>query len=377
MASTINSDNGAVSGSAGLKTGADSSGVLALQTNGTTAVTVGTDQNTTFNTTGAVTLPVGTTAQRPGTPVNGMMRVNTTANTLEVYSTNNSSWNTVSSFINPPTSIDILVVAGGGTGGLITANRGAGGGAGGLVYITSFPVATGNYTVTVGSGGASSSGTAVASGSNSVFTGNGRTLTSLGGGSGGFNDGTNNGATGGSGGGQWYPGYAGAAATQPSTTNDGISTYTTSGFGNAGGTSGSSQPYASGGGGAGAAGGNFNAGGGPVGGIGKAYTISGTSTYYAGGGGGAGYPPAGGYVEYAGGLGGGGTGANDAYDTISNGTANTGGGGGSGGSGGSGVVILRYADTFGPAISVTGSPTITVAGGYRVYTFTASGSITF
>ena len=45
MASNINADNGVVSGSAGLKTSADSSGVLALQTNGTTAVTVNASQN--------------------------------------------------------------------------------------------------------------------------------------------------------------------------------------------------------------------------------------------------------------------------------------------------------------------------------------------
>ena len=48
MASNINADNGVVSGSAGLKTSADSSGVLALQTNGTTAVTIDTSQNATF-----------------------------------------------------------------------------------------------------------------------------------------------------------------------------------------------------------------------------------------------------------------------------------------------------------------------------------------
>jgi hypothetical protein len=48
MASIINADNGVVSGSAGLKTSADSTGVLALQTNGTTAVTVDTSQNATF-----------------------------------------------------------------------------------------------------------------------------------------------------------------------------------------------------------------------------------------------------------------------------------------------------------------------------------------
>jgi hypothetical protein len=64
-------------------------------------------------------------------------------------------------------------------------------------------------------------------------------------------------------------------------------------------------------------------------------------------------------------------------------TANTGGGGGGcaqvgdGGAGGSGIVIIRYADTFSAATSTTGSPTVTVAGGYRVYKWTGSGSITF
>jgi hypothetical protein len=45
MASIVNADNGSVSGSAGLKSTADSSGVLQLQTNGTAAVTVDTSQN--------------------------------------------------------------------------------------------------------------------------------------------------------------------------------------------------------------------------------------------------------------------------------------------------------------------------------------------
>jgi hypothetical protein len=40
-------------------------------------------------------------------------------------------------------------------------------------------------------------------------------------------------------------------------------------------------------------------------------------------------------------------------------------------------VIIRYADTFSAATFTTGSPTITVSGGYRTYTFTGSGSITF
>jgi hypothetical protein len=38
---------------------------------------------------------------------------------------------------------------------------------------------------------------------------------------------------------------------------------------------------------------------------------------------------------------------------------------------------LRYADTFALAVATTGSPTQTTTGGYHIYTFTASGSITF
>ena len=49
----------------------------------------------------------------------------------------------------------------------------------------------------------------------------------------------------------------------------------------------------------------------------------------------------------------------------------------SAGTGGSGIVIIRYADTYAAATSTTGSPTITTAGGYRVYKWTSSGSITF
>jgi len=51
----------------------------------TTAVTGG---NVTA--TGAWTIPVGTTAQRPSSPATGMIRFNTTTSLVEVY--NGSSW---------------------------------------------------------------------------------------------------------------------------------------------------------------------------------------------------------------------------------------------------------------------------------------------
>jgi hypothetical protein len=40
-------------------------------------------------------------------------------------------------------------------------------------------------------------------------------------------------------------------------------------------------------------------------------------------------------------------------------------------------VIIRYPDFFPAATTTTGSPTILVTGGYRIYTWTQSGTITF
>ena len=78
------------------------------------------------------------------------------------------------------------------------------------------------------------------------------------------------------------------------------------------------------------------------------------------------------------GNGGTGGGGNFTYS----GSTNTGGGGGGawgsvGGNGGSGIVVIRYPNTFDDAASTTGSPTFTNTGGYKIYKFTASGSITF
>jgi hypothetical protein len=86
-------------------------------------------------------------------------------------------------------------------------------------------------------------------------------------------------------------------------------------------------------------------------------------------------------------LGGNGGGGNGAWadSPVTAGNVNTGGGGGatrgadtsSGRPGGSGVVILRYADSFVAANATTGSPNVTVSGGYRIYRFWQSGSIQF
>jgi len=54
-------------------------------------------QRTLFNTTGAIKLPVGTTAQRPATPVAGDTRFNSTTSSTETY--NGSNWDSIASVV--------------------------------------------------------------------------------------------------------------------------------------------------------------------------------------------------------------------------------------------------------------------------------------
>ena len=241
------------------------------------------------------------------------------------------TFNTSGSF-TPTTNllVDYLVVAGGGSGGTYA---GGGGGAGG--FKTSLGGSrlslTGNagYTVTVGAGGAASSGFGN-NGSNSAFS----IITSTGGGGGAGNTGGTVGGSGGSGGG-------GTGTTAVAAGGAG-----TAGEGNNGGSSGGGSGGGGGGGGAGAVGANATPGGGNGGdgGVGLTSLISGSSVYYAGGGGGAGTSGGSG----SGGLGGGGKG--NVYQGVNAvaGTVNTGGGGGgdwvglTGAAGGSGIVIIRY-----------------------------------
>lgn len=271
----------------------------------------------------------------------------------------------------PTLDCQVLVVAGGGGGG---GQINGGAGAGGLLYYGSETPKTPNgsayaaprgvpLTVTVGAGGVGwagfEGGNTNTEGSHSVFG----TLIAYGGGTCGphTSETLRYSFNGGSGAGGMHDGQMTPGSGYP-------------GQGNRGGwmgyRAGNNYP-GGGGGGAGAAGqdpagGNSNGGNG---GVGLQYSISGTATYYAGGGGaGSGYS---GYGYGTGGTGGGGT--------NGSGTANTGGGGSGAASntnnGGSGIVIVRYSDTS-PAAVTTGSPTVTVTGGWRIYKFTGDGTIT-
>lgn len=219
-------------------------------------------------------------------------------------------------------NVEYLVIGGGGGGGLAGPGGGGAGGyrcsvsgessGGGASAESALTVTEGNYSITVGAGGATAPNTSThgVNGSNSVFG----SITSLGGGGGGSGDGIALPSSGGSGGGGSYfdngasgttgQGYRGGNSDRPS--------------------------YSGGGGGAGAPGQDITSNTSGAGGAGVTSSITGSAITRAGGGGG--------YSSGAGGSGGGGA-------HGSSGQANTGGGGGGnagGGNGGSGIVIIRY-----------------------------------
>lgn len=68
-----------------------------LAVTGTVAVTgaLTATLDSTFSSTGALTISKGTTAQRPGSPVTSMMRYNTTTNQFEGYSGSSPAWKSI------------------------------------------------------------------------------------------------------------------------------------------------------------------------------------------------------------------------------------------------------------------------------------------
>jgi hypothetical protein len=328
--------------------------------------------------TGALTVPSGTFAQRPGTPAPGMIRHNTDSSRLEHY--NGTAWQT----FQPETlEVEYLVVAGGGGGGG-SSTGGGGGGAGGFrtnVGGSLLSLASGtSYSVVVGAGG-TSTGSAATTGSNSSFAniesaGGGCVATS---GALGIDGGSGFGGSGEFSTNATIVGLGNVPATSPPQGNAGGIGFTYQGGGTV---------NRGAGGGGGGAGGNGSAAQIDVqagnGGIGADSSITGSTVTYAGGGGGgyyaqsAGSPPCPGGT---GGSGGGGDGAGTAASTAA--VANTGGGGGGRGNdgvttlfgkaGGSGIVIVRYLGaqraTGGTITAGTGS-----AAGYTIHTFTTSGT---
>jgi hypothetical protein len=300
--------------------------------------------------TGSLVIPRGTTAQRPSSATNGMLRFNTDIDDVEYYSQTRSQWigvklfeaagGTVTTYssgginykVHTFTSsgnftvdtgsktVNVLIAAGGGAGGW---DVGGGGGAGGYIN-TNVNVSIGTYQVTVGGGGSrpTSGGGSALSGSNSSALG----LTSIGGGGGGNYSG-GSGASGGSGGG-----------------GSGYGSVTSGGSGTAG------QGFA-GGSATNVAGVNTTgAGGGGAGGIGSNAIDAGSDRigFAPGGSGAVSNIRAGTNVTYCTGGNGGADFGPDSFDAAANtgnggvGAGQSGSLGNSGGAGGSGIVIIRY-----------------------------------
>ena len=261
------------------------------------------------------------------------------------FGVSNATTSSISESSLYPTYVEYLIAAGGGGAGPWAT--GGGGGGGFLEGTTS--IGAGTYAVTVGAGGATATNqySGGQSGTNSAFVLDVVNLTAIGGGGGASYSTGNPAKSGGSGGGGSGRHPAGGLGTSGQGYAGGIGMMWNQGSGSGGG------------GGAAGVGGNATATTYGLGGPGLSRDITGSAITYSSGGQGNRY---------------------ENYENAKNGAPNTGqgaGAAGGGGTGGSGVVVLRYPDSYPEPYATTGSPTVTVANGYRTYVFTASGTISF
>ena len=295
---------------------------------------------------------------RTGYTGNGSIGANGTKYVVQQFTATGTATWTVPQGV---TSVDYLVVGGGGSGtrGYCNYLWGHGGGGGG-VSTGSLSVTGGTaYTVTVGAGGAgaasqscTNSHTGSVGGTSSLATG-GSTVVSA------------------SGGGTGYSSPYSYSATQAlggtsGTGNRSGSSFSYAGGNGGGGTNGCGAPGLCGAGGGGGAGG---AGSGLTGGIGVTSTLSGTSTMYGSGGGGRNSDGYGSYYAASGTL---------TTGASRDGAANTGQGGNDTGSGytagGSGIVVLRYAL---PAVAVPDLSAASDSGSITTDNITTTRTLTF
>jgi hypothetical protein len=118
----------------------------------------------------AISLATSSTYTVVSLDVGLLLSCTVTATTTGASSPVSATSNAVTALAVGSRLVDVLLVGGGGTGGLITSNRAGGGGAGGLIYISSLIVnSNASYPITIGAGGASASGTAVAKGGDTVL----------------------------------------------------------------------------------------------------------------------------------------------------------------------------------------------------------------
>lgn len=307
---------------------------------------------------------------------------NGTVYTFTVYATNTygpGQRSSASTSVTPSSFIATIYAWGGGGGGGYTGGSGAGGGGGaatGTINLITFT----SGVIVVGGGGASMGpgagpGPAVPGGGGLTgpagYGGQGGGYTGLfvtsasqanavllaGGGGGGAWEGPAGGAGGGS------SGVAGGNGTD---VGGGGGTQSAGGAGSNGSQSGTAlqggQPTNGDTGGGGGGGGGYWGGGGG----------SNTSTG-SGGGGGSGYVNAT-YVSSGVLTAGSGATPGDSANALRGSYGN---GGASGANAGTqGVFILRYADSSPALTSTTGSPSVSVSGGFRTYTWTSAGSFT-